>query len=207
MKASETGWPTRACSRAASTAVLPFSMVNNSVFSLNHLTILIDPCTGYLGYPCEKSVIDDAIRSFPAPSLHQAGGDSVAHVAVYCSVLEWISLSSQYRGLGCLLSFLPSMSRSQALLTRLRLHDLKCLLHCFSKKTVDAFAVEKLTSTAKIKVVKQFTVVQLLAGSGSTPTITSAKLASRKLNAVSLVPRRCNRSWPLGASPSLPGTA
>src|SRR6266704_874470 len=166
-------------------------MVNNSVFSLNHLTILIDPCTGYLGYPCEKSVIDDAIRSFPAPSLHQAGGDSVAHVAVYCSVLEWISLSSQYRGLGC----------------RLSLHDLKCLLHCFSKKTVDAFAVEKLTSTAKIKVVKQFTVVQLLAGSGSTPTITSAKLASRKLNAVSLVPRRCNRSWPLGASPSLPGTA
>src|SRR6266700_2926649 len=108
LKASETGWPTRACSRAASTAVLPFSMVNNSVFSLNHLTILIDPCTGYLGYPCEKSVIDDAIRSFPAPSLHQAGGDSVAHVAVYCSVLEWISLSSQYRGLGCLLSFLPS---------------------------------------------------------------------------------------------------
>ncbi len=99
------------------------------------------------------------------------------------------------------------LSRSQALLTRLRLHDLKCLLHCFSKKTVDAFAVEKLTSTAKIKVVKQFTVVQLLAGSGSTPTITSAKLASRKLNAVSLVPRRCNRSWPLGASPSLPGTA
>src|SRR6266571_5134718 len=98
-----------------------------------------------------------------------------------------------------------SVSRSQALLTRLRLHDLKCLLHCFSKKTVDAFAVEKLTSTAKIKVVKQFTVVQLLAGSGSTPTITSAKLASRKLNAVSLVPRRCNRSWPLGASPSLPG--
>jgi len=39
----------------------------------------------------KKCVADDATRSFCAPSLHQAEGDTIAHIAVYCSVLEQIS--------------------------------------------------------------------------------------------------------------------
>ena len=43
---------------------------------------------GYIGYPFQKCVSDGALRSFSAPSLYLADGDTGAHIAVYCSVLE-----------------------------------------------------------------------------------------------------------------------
>jgi ribulose-5-phosphate 4-epimerase/fuculose-1-phosphate aldolase len=44
------------------------------------------PCAGYFGYPFQKCVADGAPRFLTGPSFHWADGESVAHVAVSCSV-------------------------------------------------------------------------------------------------------------------------
>ena len=48
-------------------------------------------CTGYLGYPFEKCATEDTITSFFAPVSRQPENGTVAHCAIFCSVLERIS--------------------------------------------------------------------------------------------------------------------
>ena len=48
------------------------------------------PCTGYMGYPFEKSAADDAITFLFAPGIHRAESSTVAHGAVDCSALKRI---------------------------------------------------------------------------------------------------------------------
>jgi hypothetical protein len=51
--------------------VLPLSMVDNSVFSPNSLTIPNNPCAGYLGYPFKNQEVNNPARNLNATYLMQ----------------------------------------------------------------------------------------------------------------------------------------
>lgn len=72
----------------------------SQVFSHCNDVIVVIRCTvlATSDIRSKKCTRDGSIKSFFAPVIHQAASDTVAHCAVYCSILERISEVAKYRG-------------------------------------------------------------------------------------------------------------
>src|SRR5260370_31764455 len=75
----------------SSALLIVFTVLGVVVGLFQWLFPITSPVLATSAIRSKKGGADDAIRSFPTPSLHHVDGDTIAHVSVCCSVLERIA--------------------------------------------------------------------------------------------------------------------